>query len=446
MTAFAIADEGAGDFRAAVLEPDGTIRRLVVALRGEADAGAVSMARIVQRLEDAKASLLDLGDGRTGFMPDAARPRGPRPEIGSRLPVLITAPPRESGKGYAVRGDFRLRGRHMLLDPFRPGIRMQGKAPPPSADTSARLVAIVQEAGLVLLDSSAAMPFDYLAGEARRLAMDAARIAEAVKGKSLGEILPTPDPAARFLRDLPFDVTAITVEDSALLARLQRLAGLWAPDLVDRMTPNRDRMALFERFGVEERIAALLEGRIALPSGGSLHLEETRAGLVIDVDAGPGTGLAANCEAAQEIPRLLRELSVGGLVIVDFIEGMSGEEQRRLLALLDHGLARDDFPVARSRPTTHGVLSLSRRRDGLSLRERMLERRGTVPSLRARLAACLRTWEKEAARAPQSSLVLPASLAALFDDGHRERLRERLGFLPVIVTEDFKTRGGKDGI
>ena len=78
--------------------------------------------------------------------------------------------------------------------------------------------------------------------------------------------------------------------------------------------------------------------RLALAGGGSVHIEETRAAVLIDVDTGsPETGsaertaLAVNLAAAAAIARQLRLRQLGGGIVVDFaaLEGRRPRERVR---------------------------------------------------------------------------------------------------------------------
>jgi ribonuclease G len=99
---------------------------------------------------------------------------------------------------------------------------------------------------------------------------------------------------------------------------------------------------------LEAEFAAALAPSLALPSGGSVHIAETRAATMIDVDTGtPETGsaarnaLAGNIEAAKAIARHLRLRNLGGGIVIDFvgIEGKAPREQ--ILRTLADALAAD---------------------------------------------------------------------------------------------------------
>jgi ribonuclease G len=74
---------------------------------------------------------------------------------------------------------------------------------------------------------------------------------------------------------------------------------------------------LLEAAGFDELADAAVTGEFPI-EGGMLSIERTRAMTVIDID-GSGDPLVLNLAAAQEIPRLLRLLDIGGQIGVDFL-------------------------------------------------------------------------------------------------------------------------------
>ena len=89
-----------------------------------------------------------------------------------------------------------------------------------------------------------------------------------------------------------------------------------APDTVDEGETS------FAEHGVLEMIEALLSPEVALPGGGSMVIEQTRALVAVDVNTGRDSSLAAgikaNIAAARDLPRQLRLRGLGGQIVVDF--------------------------------------------------------------------------------------------------------------------------------
>ena len=191
--------------------------------------------------------------------------------------------------------------------------------------------------------------------------------------KWLGEEAPVllwrePDPLAAFLRD-------------RLAAGGTLLADRSLRGYAERAAPPDARIELLEEpgwraFGLEDAIERALEPVVTLAGGGSISIERTRAGIVIDVDGGGRKDmLALNLEAAGTIAREVRLRGLGGLILIDFVDLDRAAERRRVERRLADGFAGD--PVARRQLpfSPLGVIEMTRQRLGVPLAEQWALRR-----------------------------------------------------------------------
>ncbi|MBQ3764635.1 MAG: ribonuclease E/G, partial [Synergistaceae bacterium] len=96
---------------------------------------------------------------------------------------------------------------------------------------------------------------------------------------------------------------------------------------------------VFEYFGIEDEIRKAIDRKVWLKSGAYLVIDQTEAMTVIDVNTGKFTSapdmrhtvLAANKEAAEEIARQLRLRSIGGIIVVDFVDMEFEADKNELL-------------------------------------------------------------------------------------------------------------------
>lgn len=121
--------------------------------------------------------------------------------------------------------------------------------------------------------------------------------------------------------------------------------------------------------GVEDQLAAALEPEVALPGGGRLTIERTRALTAIDVDGGPRAALDVDLEAAGAIPREMRLRRIGGIIVVDFVDLPRRTERQRLHRALTGAVASDPEQVEVLAMTGLGLVQMTRRRRGPSLDE-----------------------------------------------------------------------------
>ncbi len=139
-----------------------------------------------------------------------------------------------------------------------------------------------------------------------------------------------------------------------------------------------DKVAMFERFSVENDIEKALKRKVWLPSGGHLFFDKTEAMYTIDINSGRSTHpkttkdveealVHINMEAANEIARQLRLRNVGGLIICDFIDMRSRKNQRRVLDCLKEAMNDDHAKCTIIEMSEFGLLEMTRQRSRESL-------------------------------------------------------------------------------
>ena len=193
---------------------------------------------------------------------------------------------------------------------------------------------------------------------------------------------------------------------------------------------------------------AALTSTLAVSGGGSLHLEESHAAVLIDVDSGtPEAGsaeraaLAANLAAAPAIARQLRLRQLGGGIIVDFV-GLDGRRPReRVRQAMAAALAGDPAQPEVLGWTRLGHLEIVRPRRGRPLSEAMLEPQGMRKSATALAFEALRGLYREARADPATNwrLVLAPAIAAALSGpaaGALRALETRLGRRVAVVVAD----------
>ncbi|MBQ7577931.1 MAG: Rne/Rng family ribonuclease [Synergistaceae bacterium] len=154
-------------------------------------------------------------------------------------------------------------------------------------------------------------------------------------------------------------------------------------NFVERFYPERPNLQLytgitpiFEYFGIESEIDRALERKVWLKSGAYLVIDQTEALTVIDVNSGKFTDspdmrhtvLSVNLEAASEIARQLRLRSLGGIVVVDFIDMDFDEDREKLLKHFDSCIMHDRLKARVFSITKLGLVELTRKRERPDLR------------------------------------------------------------------------------
>ncbi len=275
-------------------------------------------------------------------------------------------------------------------------------------------------------------------------------------------LLPGDDPLTRMLkaRELPEE---ILVDHAETFRALKARATAARPELGALLRLDLGAQPLFERNvitagpegeTVEAAIEALLEPRVALPSGGVLWIEPTHGLVAIDVDSGRQAAggarelaLAVDLEAAAEIPRQLRLRALSGQIVIDFLELKETGARRRVVEALREGLAGDREPVRVGAMAASGLLVVTRRRGAPALHEILSEPCGDGGGGQRKTAVtlafeALRSAHRLAGEAPGATVTLTAGTAVLTAlEGPAKRAREelegRLGRKLALIRGEF---------
>jgi len=393
---------GPGEWRAALLEKDSPVE-LYVERGDRREAGSVHLGRIVRLLPALNAALVDIGSNRPAFLPQSeVLPRGKRLHEGERVVVQIRREAR-SGKAARMTTGAALRGRLVELRFGRPGLvgaealspEQQGRllmavetgvagtgiAPHPAASRVPPSSRERREGGggghgdtgLRIIEFA---PIDALADEAAALVQRWTRLLDrAALLEPPVRLDPVASSATALATSLPGAPDEILVDDPAAIPELRAAFPESAVARLPETEWSIDLDAVFEEA---------LSVTLALPGGGSVHFEMTRAGMLIDVDTGTPetgspdrTGLMVNLAAAETIARQIRLRNVGGGIVVDFVGLDSRPARERVRAALANTLALDPTGPQLLGWTRLGHFELVRPRRGRPLTEALLEpRRG----------------------------------------------------------------------
>jgi Rne/Rng family ribonuclease len=427
---------GPGEWRAALLE-DGVPVELFAERGDRSETGSIYLGRVRRLLPALGAMLVDIGGDRPAFLPASeVLPRGRRLDEGERVIVQIRREA-QGGKAARLTTGVLLRGRLVELRLGRPGIRDGGTlSPAERADLSG---VVGEHASGVRLAQPA--PIEALIAEAAELSRRVRDILDRAANLSppcrLGPPLSLVSALAAALSTVP---DWIVVDDPAIIPQLRAVF----PEAVSQHLPEAEWPieldALFDQT---------LSQTVALVGGGSVHIEATRAAVVIDVDSGSAetasperTGLAVNLAAADVIARQIRLRNLGGGIVIDFV----GLEDRRLRKRVRDALAEALVPDP-ARPqvlgwTRLGHLEIVRPRRARPLAEALLEPRhgGALVKTAVTVAhEALRALRREARAEPGGRwcLIVNPDVALAFAGGATAALRaleERFGRLIAIET------------
>ncbi|HXQ16652.1 MAG TPA: ribonuclease E/G [Caulobacteraceae bacterium] len=223
-----------------------------------------------------------------------------------------------------------------------------------------------------------------------------------------------------------------------------------APSIEDELAGLASR-AQVVTGGVARAMADGAEGEaletvFALPGGGTVAIEATRALIAVDVDLGERGGSdakratrAANFAALATAARVLRLKGEGGLVVIDLAG--RGHDGPALISGARLAFGPDNPGVAFGPISRFGTLELTVPRRRRSVADRLLDAAGqpTAQTLALRL---IRQIEREAAADPGARIearVAPDVAAAA--DPYLKVLTDRFGARLSLVADPARPRG-----
>jgi ribonuclease E len=392
--------------------------------------------------------------------------------IRRRQVMLVQVVKEERGnKGAALTTYLSLAGRYCVLMPntmHGGGIsrkisngadRRKLKAMIDELNLPPSMGCIVRTAGMSRTKTEIKRDFDYLA-----------RLWDEIREKTLGSSAPAlihsdSDLVKRAIRDIYHrDIEEVLVEGEEGYKAAKQFMKLLMPSHARRVKQYADPVSLYQRYGVEDQLAGMLNPVVQLKSGGYLVINPTEALVSIDINSGRSTrehnieqtALSTNLEAAHEIARQLRLRDMAGLIVIDFIDMDHGSNVRKVERAMKDALKNDRARIQVGRISGFGLMEMSRQRLRTGVLEASTrpcphcEGTGLVRTASSAGLSALRLIEEEAARGKGSKIILRASQEATFYllNEKRRELRdiEDLYGVSVEILPDGETEGARMAI
>nr|YP_009312797.1 Ribonuclease E [Helminthora furcellata]SCW21051.1 Ribonuclease E [Helminthora furcellata]SCW23911.1 Ribonuclease E [Helminthora furcellata] len=134
---------------------------------------------------------------------------------------------------------------------------------------------------------------------------------------------------------------------------------------------------ILEKFDINSIMFNMLKPKVELNSGIHIVIESSEALTTIDVNSGSfnqngkiyDSVLHTNCLAATEIGYQIKIRNINGIIIIDFIDMKSHQDQLTLLEHLNKILLHDEAKPEIIQLSELGLVELTRRRRGQSIKE-----------------------------------------------------------------------------
>jgi len=201
---------------------------------------------------------------------------------------------------------------------------------------------------------------------------------ETLKSKAPMLISELDTPIIKVARDLnQRSVDEIIFSDLKTMKEYKKLESEFSVNRNKKITHYKEKLPLFESYGIKNPINSLSEENIYMKSGGYLVINPTEALTSIDINSGRSTSeknieitaLNTNLEACEEIFKQVQLRNIAGLIVIDFIDmsinGNNIKVERKIKELFYKDRAR----VQLTKISQFGLMEISRQRIGQSIYE-----------------------------------------------------------------------------
>lgn len=327
---------------AAALMVDGRLEDLLIAPADDGFApGAILRGLVDRQMKGQGGVFVRLPEGQRAFLRETG---GLAP--GQAVLVQVTGRA-EPGKALPVTTRILFKSRYVIVTPLAPGLNISRRVK--DGQERERLTALAT-AGMAGCDFGLILRSAAEAAEDAEIAEDIAAVrdlAQAVMNDTSGgpELLADPaGPHEEAWRD-------------------------WADPVPDEVAEGPEA---FADHAVDEAIDTLLRPEVALPGGGHMVIEPTRAFVAVDINTGsdtsPAASLKANIAAARDLPRQMRLRGLGGQIIIDFAP-MPKKDRATLDQQLKTAFRGEAAETVLAGWTPLGNYEIQRKRDRIALSE-----------------------------------------------------------------------------
>jgi ribonuclease E len=360
-------------------------------------AGNIYLAKVRNVLPGMEAAFLDFGAPKNGvlYASDVASDSRGNGRSNRRIEsvlkegdeVLVQVTKDAMGaKGARLTGMPSLPGRYLVLVPESDSVGISRRLPDDDRTRLREVINKVRPEGYGVIVRTAA-----LHASAEELAADISRLRkvwdqiqeEAKTGGAPRLVHEEPELLIKVIREhFTADFRKLLIDDPRAFETVVGYLGATAPDLVSKVQAYEDQVPVFERYHVDDQLKKALDRKVYLPSGGHLVIDRTEALSVIDVNTGKFVGssnleetvLQNNLEAAEEIGRQLRLRDIGGIIVIDFIDMETIDNQQAVLRRLKETLAKDKTRTQVFDVSHLGLVEMTRKNVSAGLLEQFSSR------------------------------------------------------------------------
>jgi len=331
-------------------------------------------------IDDVDVSLADAIEAEDGEERPPAKPAHARQisdllQEGQEIVVQVVKEPLGT-KGVRLTTNVSLPGRFLVFLPYEKQTSVSRKISQPEERKRLRQLAggikLPENCGLIIrtaaegcTEKEFSNDVNYLINLWKTISQNLANSsAPAMAHKELDLVL-------RTIRDsFSENVSRIVINTREEYTRVMDFVKEFVPSARKDIQLYQGKDPVFDKWGVQKDIDRAYRRRVWLKCGGYIVIDQTEALVAIDVNSGrhvsseslEETVTQTNLEASDEIARQLRLRNVGGLVVVDFIDMRSRQNQREVLLRFQAALRKDKAKSSILPISEFGLVEMTRQR------------------------------------------------------------------------------------
>lgn len=343
---------------------------------------AVFLGKVDRVMNGLSAAFVKIGQPRSGFLPvkemESFEKNAPVQPVAAGAQVIVQVKKDAKGdKGAYLSRDIALPGQYVIYMPFNRHIGVSERVTDEEqrkglAELGKRLAD--GKFGIVMRNAAANQSVDTLTEELKALRARWETIAAKAADSKAPELLYREDSLLSILvRDYaPRYDLKVTANDTVNRMPAATAGLLW--EQID----NAAMDALWAKHNIDAQVRTALSRHVPLKDGGTLTIDEREALTTFDVNSGSFTkrddaAFALNLLACAEIAAQIRLRNLSGIILIDFVDMETEEQRAKISAALQEYLARERQKTVIHGFTSLGILEMTRKRAGVSLRDMLTE-------------------------------------------------------------------------
>lgn len=354
-----------GDHLVSMLLKDGQpVEFQCVSEKNKVDIGNIYIGVVKNVVKNINGAFVEFDKDETGFLSMRHR----QYKVGDEVLVQIKKEATEE-KRPMLSDQIELTGKYLVLTSDKLSVGISNKIHQKEKKQELKEMAeplVTQEYGFILRTEAAKANKEDVLMEADRLSAKYHEIVAKRQYRKAPHLVDTNYDALEVLvHDIkPGSIDRIVTDQEEVGGQLKEKG--YEVSLCSYMAGDIERRYRFRHY-----LSEVFKRKIFMKSGGFLYIEQTEAMAVIDVNTGKSIGKKnqeahikkINLEAAKEAARQIRLRNLSGIIMIDFIDMKSKDDEKELLQVMQHYLNADSKKAVAVDITKLGIMEITRKKE-----------------------------------------------------------------------------------